>query len=119
MSTYSTNVISESMYVQCDEEGQQYLLFGSILAHKTDGYALSVANQDWVVRGQSSKRKTTKVWHLCVQWNDGGETWERLSELKESHPIQVAEYSLAQGISHDPTFNWWVTCVLNKREAII
>ena len=53
MSTYSTNVIAESMYAQCDEEVQQYLLFGSILDHNRDGYALSVADQDVVVRGRS------------------------------------------------------------------
>ena len=72
-----------------------------------------------VVRGRSSKRKTTKGWHLCVQWKDGTTTWERLSDLKEYHPIQFAEYSLAQGISNDPNFNCWVTHVHKKREAII
>ena len=71
MSTYSENVIAESMYDKSDEEGQQYLLFGSILDLKKDGHALSVADQDLVVRGQSSKRKTKKGWHLCVQWKDG------------------------------------------------
>ena len=28
MSTYSANVITESVYAQCDEERHQYLLFG-------------------------------------------------------------------------------------------
>ena len=92
MITYSSNVIAASMYDQCDEEGHKYLQFGSILDHKTDGHALLVADQDVVVRGRSSKLKTTKGWHLCVQWKDGTTTWERLSELKESHTIQVAEY---------------------------
>ena len=40
MSTYSANVIAKIMYAQRDEEGQQYLLFESILDHNTDGYAL-------------------------------------------------------------------------------
>ena len=119
MSTYSANVIAEIMYYQCDEEGQQYLLFGSILDHKTDGHALSVADQDVVLHRQISKRKTTEVWHLCVQWKDGTTTWERLLDLKKSHPIQVAEYSLERGISHEPDFNSWVTHVLKKLEAII
>ena len=52
MSTYSENVISESMYAQCDEEGQQYLLFGPI-SDQIDGNALSVADQDVVVHGRS------------------------------------------------------------------
>ena len=48
------------MYAQCDDEGQQYLLFESILDHKINGHALLVEVQDVVVRGRSSKRKTTK-----------------------------------------------------------
>ena len=40
MSIYSANVIAESMYAECDKEGQQHLLFGSILDHKTDEHAL-------------------------------------------------------------------------------
>ena len=72
-----------------------------------------------VVRGQSYKCKSMKGWHLCVQWKDGTTAWERLSDLKESHTIQVAEYSLSQGISHDPYFNWWVTCVIKRQESII
>ena len=119
MSNYSANVITEIVYAQCDEEGQKHLLFGSILYHKTDGHALLFAEQDVVVRGQSSKLKTMKGWHFCVQWKDGTTTWERLSEFKEYHPIQVAEHSLAQGIRHDPEFNLWSTHVLKKRESII
>ena len=87
MSTYSANVIAESMYAHCDEEGHQYLLFGSILDHNTYVHALLVADQDVVLRGRSSKLKTTKGWHLCVQWKDGTTTWERLSDLNESRPI--------------------------------
>ena len=82
MSTYSANSIAESMYDFCYEEVQQYLLFGSILDHKTDFHALSVADQDLVVRRRSSKLKTTKGWHLCVQWKDMKTTWERLSDLQ-------------------------------------
>ena len=94
-------------------------MFGSILDHKTYGHALLVAYQDVVVRGRSLKRKTTKGWNLCVQRKDGTKTWEILSYLKETHTIQVAEYSLAQGVRHESDFNWWVTRVIKKREKII
>ena len=89
------------------------------MGHKTYGLALSVSDQDVVVRGRSSKLKTTKGCHLCVQCKDGTTTWERLLDLNKSHPIQVAEYSLERGISHEPDFNSWVTHVLKKQEAII
>ena len=29
-----------------------------------------------------------------------------VSNLKESHPIQVAKYAIAQGIQHEPIFKW-------------
>ena len=41
---------------------------------------------------------------MCVNWKDGTSTWERLADLKESNPIEVAEYAVAQDISHQPAF---------------
>ncbi|KAL7534702.1 hypothetical protein ACHAWF_008246 [Thalassiosira exigua] len=37
----------------------------------------------------------------------------------ESHPIETAEYAVAQGLANEPAFNWWVPHVLKKREWII
>ena len=42
-----------------------------------------------------------------------------MSDLKESHPLQVAEFALATGIDDEPAFNWWVTWVLKKSDRII
>ena len=78
---YSANVIAESTYAQCDEEGKKYLLFGSILDHNTHEHALSVADQDVVVCGRSSRRKTIKGWNLCVQYKYGTTAWEMLSDI--------------------------------------
>ena len=39
--------------------------------------------------------------------------------MKESHPVQTAEYAVAQGIDHEPALNWWVPHVLKKRDRII
>ncbi|KAL7477362.1 hypothetical protein ACHAW6_003172 [Cyclotella cf. meneghiniana] len=39
-----------------------------------------------------------------------------IKDLKESHPLQVAEFALATGIANEPVFNWWVTWVLKKRD---
>ena len=62
---------------------------------------------------------TTAVWQICCQWKDGSTSWEKLPELKESHPVQTAEFAVAQGIEHEPFFNWWVKHVLKKRDRII
>ncbi len=47
-------------------------------------------------------------------------SWENLAELKESHPIETAEFAKILGIDHhEPAFNWWVPHVLRKRDHII
>ena len=37
----------------------------------------------------------------------------------KSHPVQTAEFAVAQGTEHEPAFNWWVKHVLKKRDRII
>ena len=37
----------------------------------------------------------------------------------ESHPVQTAQFAVAQGFDHELAFNWWVKQVLKKREKII
>ena len=64
-------------------------------------------------------RKTTAGWHLCVLWKDGSTSWEWLADLKESYPVQVAEYAVAQGLDHEPAFAWWGLYVLKKCNRII
>ncbi len=56
---------------------------------------------------------------MCCHWKDGSTSWERLADLKESHPIETAEYAVTKGLDHEPAFNWWVPHVLKKRDQII
>jgi hypothetical protein len=65
-------------------------------------------------------RKSTKGWQLCVQWKDGSASWERLTDVKESNPIEVAEHLVAQGrVESEPAFAWWVDFTLEKSDCII
>ena len=57
---------------------------------------------------------TTKGWLLNVEWVDGTSSWIPLSDLKESKPIEVAEYAIAHGISDEPAFAWWTPHVIKK-----
>jgi hypothetical protein len=61
-------------------------------------------------------KKTTKGWQLYIQWKDGTTSWERLADLKESNPIEAAEYAFARGIDNETAFAWWVNFTLKKRE---
>ena len=105
---YSANVIAENMYAQCDFDGNQYLLMDSITDHKADGHAVKKADGMTHHNGRAYPKKTTKGWHLCVKWKDGSTSWERLADVKESNPVQTAEYAKALGISDEPAFVWWV-----------
>jgi hypothetical protein len=70
------------MYARCDAEGRQYNLRECIIENKTDGHAVDRA--DMYIKHGSNKqvRKTTKGWHLCVEWKVGTTSWERLANLK-------------------------------------
>eukprot|EP00804_Cyclotella_cryptica_P019398 CCRYP_006588-RA/>CCRYP_006588-RA protein AED:0.13 eAED:0.13 QI:0/0/0/1/0.75/0.6/5/0/864 len=95
----TANAIAEAMFAQCDEDGNEYVLFDSFVDFRRDGTALSLADQKVVVKGRPSLRRTTVGWLLCCQWKDGSTSWEKLSDLKESHPVQTAEYAVAQGLT--------------------
>ncbi len=116
---YAANAIAENMYAQCDLEGNQYLIMDSIVDHKTDGHAVAFADRYVEVKGKKHLKKTTKGWHLCIKWKDGTTSWERLADLKESNPIELAEYAVTQGIDREPAFAWWVPYTLRKRNRII
>ena len=71
------------------------------------------------VGGRRVPRKTTKGWHLCVQWQDGLTLWERVADLKELNPVGVAEFAKSRCIDHKPAFQWWIPYTLKKRNCIL
>jgi hypothetical protein len=39
--------------------------------------------------------------------------------MKESHPVEVAEFATARGIVDEPAFCWWIPYTLRKRGVIL
>jgi hypothetical protein len=116
---YIVNIIAQNMYAQCDEEGNQFNLMDGIVGHKTDGHAVTPVDM-YIKHGSNRQvRKTTIGWHLCVEWKDGTTSWERLADIKESNPVEVAEYAIGKDLQDKPDFAWWVPHVLKKRHRII
>ena len=113
------NIIAECMYAQCDIEGNQYRLMDHIVDHRKDNKAVCKDNQDVTLNGKTYKQKTTRGWQLCIEWKDKSTSWESLSDMKESYPVEVAEYAEAMGISDEPVFSWWTPHLLKKRQRII
>ena len=119
VSSYGANVIAENMWAQCDLDGQQQILLDAIIDYRVDEDAIKPADAFVFVNGRQYPKKTTKGVHLCVQWKDGSTSWERLADLKESYPIEVAEFAVSRGLDQQPAFAWWVSAVLRKRNRII
>ena len=117
---FTANTIAENLYSQVDEEGNSFAIMSEIVDHKKDGTAVAKDDGLEVTRdGTHRPKRTTRGWKMLVTWKDGSSTWVPLKDLKESHPVQVAEYALANKIMEEPAFAWWVRHVLKKRNRII
>ena len=116
----TANLIAETLWSQVDEEGNQYSILKEIVDHRTNGRALS--KDDGFTtdkKGKQHPKITTQGWELEVEWRDGETSWIPLKDLKESNPVQLAEYAIANKISEEPAFAWWVRPTLRRRDRII
>ncbi|KAL7475313.1 hypothetical protein ACHAW6_001235 [Cyclotella cf. meneghiniana] len=105
---------------QCDPDGNQYIMLDAIVDYrKNPDVAISWNDQVKIINDKKVVLCSTRGWELCCEWKDGSTSWQKLSDLKESHPLQVADFALAVGIADGPAFNWWVTWNLKKRDWII
>ena len=87
------------MYAQCDPDRNQYVMFDSIVDFRRSTTALCYADQKVLnADGRYFMCRTTAGWYLCIQWKDGSTSLEKLSDLKDYHPVECAEYALLQGL---------------------
>ncbi len=42
-----------------------------------------------------------------------------MKDMKESHPVEVADFAKAGNIDDEPAFIWWCPYVLRKRDVIL
>jgi hypothetical protein len=117
---YTANIIAENLYSQVDDEGHSHLLMKEISDHRKDNTALDQSTGFTTSRnGNRVPKRTTRGWQHLIEWKDGSNDWISLTDLKESNPLEVAEYAVANNISHEPAFAWWVPQVLRHRHRII
>jgi hypothetical protein len=69
--------------------------------------------------GVKRRCQTTQGWQLLCQWKDGSTNWVVLKDMKNSYPVQVAEYAKANRIDDEPAFAWWIEHTLRKRDRIL
>ena len=58
---------------------------------KLDGFIKSIS-------GNLPRKRMTRGWKLLVEWKDGSVDWVPLKDLKQSNPVELAEYSVVNEI---------------------
>jgi Reverse transcriptase (RNA-dependent DNA polymerase) len=120
MEQLTANIINESIMSQVDAAGRHHVIFKDIVDHRSDKTAVTLDDGYTLDRkGRRHRKITTKGWQLLVEWNDGTTEWLPLKDLKESHPVQVAEYAICNKISEQPAFAYWVRDVMRQWDRII
>ena len=68
---------------------------------------------------QSQKKINTKGWKFLIRWKDGLQPCVPPADLKESYPVQLAEYTKLYEREDKPAFAWWVSYALKKRDHVV
>jgi len=88
----------------------------NIVNHRKENNAIEKCD-GWIISNNGTRRRkiTTKGWSFEVEWNDGTTSWVSLRDIKESHPIETAEYCEFNQLSDEPAMAWWVPFTLKRR----
>ena len=117
---YAANIIAENMYAQVDPDGHSTAILSEIIDFTKNSKALSKDDMYITTKsGQRRMRQTTSGWNFLIRYKDGSEQWTPLNLLKESNPLEVADFVTAHGLNDQPAFAWWVPYTLRKRDRII
>jgi hypothetical protein len=114
----TANIIAENLLAQVDEEGHRQMLIDEIEDHRITDDAIPIVQGTFSTpSGMKRRRRTTKGWELSVRWKDGSSTCISLKDLKDTYPVELADYDIDNKIQDEPAFAWWVPYVLKKRTA--
>ena len=113
------NTIASNIFMELYADGYSSSLLYEIVDHKSSGEATKMPDKYFPTKtGTKRMCQMTHGWKFLVQWANGLCQWIGLKILKESNPVQVAEYVTARNIADKPAFAWWVPSVLRKRDVI-
>lgn len=116
---YTANMIAESLYSSVDEEGRTHSLIDGIIDHRKSVEAIPKHKAFIEVNGRRKRVHTTKGWDMLVKWKDDSQSWIPLKDVKESNPLETAEYAVSHCIDTEPAFAWWVKHVQRIKSRAI
>jgi hypothetical protein len=107
------NIIAANLYAQMDETGVKHTMLRDIVDHRRTNDAISKDDGYFISQyGAKVPKRTTKGWEICVEWRNGETSWIPLKDIKETNPVEVAEYAIANKINNETAFAWWVPVVI-------
>ena len=116
----TANIIAENLLAQVDEEGHRQMMIDEIVDHRVQSNAIPKSEGTYSLQNGITRRKrTTRGWEILIRWQDGSHDWIALKDVKDSYPIELAEYATNHDIHEEPAFAWWVPYVIKKRKRII
>ena len=93
---YAAKLIAENVLSQVDPNCYYTNTMEAILDHKRDGTSVRMADKFFKTKqGKLTQRHTMVGWLLLIKWKNGPKEWVHLKVLKESNPVDVAEYVTA------------------------
>jgi len=114
--SFTTNIIAENLFSQVDDCGNEFRVIKDIVDHRKDKTAVT-KNDPAYLNGIITC--TTKGWSLSCEMADGTTEWIPLKDVKNSNPVELAEYAITAKIDDEPAFKWWTRNALRKRDRII
>jgi hypothetical protein len=100
------NFLAENILAQVDKDGHRQLLLDEIVDHRRSSDSVPIGKGTITTKsGAVRKLQTTRGWQLFVQWKDKSTTWVPLSEMKQSFPIETAQYARDHQLLLEPAFD--------------
>ena len=114
------NFISENLYSQVDGDGYNHRILYEIVGHRKTDYAILMETGYYEARTGFKRRViTTKGWKIKVIWDSGNTSYINIENIKETNPVEIAEYTKSNNIDKEPAFAWWVPSYFKRRNVII
>ena len=96
------------------------MLIDEIEGHRFNANAVPKSEGTYTTEsGLHRNKRTTIIWEFYVRWKGGSGDWIAIKKLKESYPVTLADYTVANDIQEEPYFAWWVPLTLKKSILII